>query len=77
MMAIRLGAAYDGHLVERHFAKRAIRMIMVKTKISGQFKSLHQEFAILRSVIDTTIKNRKSVFQAIQCLVNCQPKAAE
>ena len=57
-------------------SERAIRMIKVKTKISGQFKSLHQEFAILRSVIDTTIKNGKSVFEAIQALVQCQPKAA-
>ena len=57
-------------------SERAIRMIKVKTKISGQFKSLHQDFAILRSVIDTTIKNGKSVFDAIQALVQCQPKAA-
>jgi transposase len=57
-------------------SERAIRMIKVKTKISGHFKSLHQEFAILRSVIDTTIKNGKSVFEAIHALVQCQPKAA-
>jgi transposase len=57
-------------------SERAIRMIKVKTKISGQFKSLHQEFAILRSVIDTTIKNGKSVFEAIQALVQYQPQAA-
>lgn len=57
-------------------SERAIRMIKVKTKISGQFKSLHKEFAILRSVIDTTIKNGKSVFQAIHAIVQCQPPAA-
>jgi transposase len=57
-------------------SERAIRMIKVKTKISGQFKSLHHEFAILRSVIDTTVKNGQSVFHAIHALVQCQPLAA-
>ena len=57
-------------------SERAIRMVKVKTKISGQFKSLHQEFAILRSVIDTTIKNGQPVFDAIQALVKIQPPAA-
>lgn len=61
---------------DNNASERAIRMIKVKTKISGQFKSLHQEFAILRSVIDTTIKNGKSVYEAIQALVACQPQAA-
>lgn len=31
-------------------------MVKVKGKISGQFKSLQNEFAIIRSVIDTAIK---------------------
>jgi transposase len=61
---------------DNNASERAIRMIKVKTKISGQFKSLHQEFAILRSVIDTTIKNGKSVYEAIQALVAIQPQAA-
>ena len=51
-------------------SERAIRMIKVKTKISGQFKSLQQEFAIIRSVIDTTIKNGQSVMHAIKAIVN-------
>lgn len=40
-------------------SERAIRNIKVKQKISGQFKSLEgaESFAILRSVIDTAIKN--------------------
>ena len=61
---------------DNNSSERAIRMIKVKTKISGQFKSLQQEFAILRSVIDTTIKNGNSVWDAIQAIVKCQPKAA-
>lgn len=41
-------------------SERAIRNVKVKQKISGQFKSLvgAQNFAILRSVIDTAIKNK-------------------
>jgi transposase len=40
-------------------SERAIRNIKVKQKISGQFKSLSgaESFAIIRSVIDSTIKN--------------------
>lgn len=51
-------------------SERAFRMVKVKTKISGQFKSLHQEFAVIRSVIDTAIKNGQSVFNAIKALVD-------
>lgn len=61
---------------DNNSSERAIRMIKVKTKISGQFKSLHQEFAIIRSVIDTTIKNGQSVMNAIQNIVKYQTKAA-
>ena len=40
-------------------SERAIRNVKVKQKISGQFKSFQgaENFAILRSVIDTAIKN--------------------
>jgi len=40
-------------------SERAIRNVKVKQKISGQFKSVKgaESFAILRSVIDTAIKN--------------------
>jgi len=51
-------------------SERAFRMGKVKTKISGQFKSLHQEFAVIRSVIDTAIKNGQSVFNTIKELVS-------
>lgn len=50
-------------------SERAIRNVKLKMKISGQFKSLHQEFAVIRSVIDSAIKNGKSVFHAIQAMV--------
>jgi hypothetical protein len=45
--------------------ERAIRNIKVKMKVSGQFKSRHTAFAVLRSVIDTAIKQKKDVFQTI------------
>jgi transposase len=55
---------------DNNSSERAIRLIKVKTKISGQFKSLHQQFAILRSVIDTAIKNGSNVYDAVQAIVN-------
>jgi transposase len=62
---------------DNNSSERAIRIIKVKTKISGQFKSLHQEFAILRSVIDTAVKNGKSVYLAVEAMVKMpNPKTA-
>lgn len=51
-------------------SERAIRNIKVKQKISGQFKSLQNAnvFAILRSVIDTTIKSGNNVFNALHLI---------
>jgi transposase len=47
--------------------ERAIRNIRVKQKISGQFKSDPgaDGFAILRSVIDTTIKSGQNVLNTL------------
>jgi hypothetical protein len=57
-------------------SERAIRNVKVKTKVSTQFRTEKgaQRFAILRSVIDTTIKNSQSVFQALTLLVNFVPE---
>ncbi len=51
-------------------SERAIRNIKVKQKISGQFKSLENTniFAILRSVIDTTIKSENNVLKALHLI---------
>lgn len=51
-------------------SERAIRNIKVKQKISGQFKTLENAniFAILRSVIDTTIKNGNDVLKALRLI---------
>jgi transposase len=53
-------------------SERAIRNVKVKTKVSGQFRTDKgaNRFAILRSVIDTTIKNSQNVFQALIALEN-------
>jgi len=57
-------------------SERAIRNIKVKAKISGQFRSERgaTRFAILRSVIDTTIKNTQNVFETLTLLFTLQPE---
>ena len=56
-------------------AERFFRMVKVKVKISGQFKSLQNEFTIFRSVFDTAVKNGQSVWEAIPNIVNMPPKS--
>ena len=57
-------------------SERAIRNVKVKNKISGSFKSEHgaTRFAILRSVVDTAIKNNQDVFKALKLVVNFVPE---
>lgn len=52
---------------DNNASERAIRNIKVKQKVSGQFKTITaaQNFAKIRSVIDTTIKNGMNVLQAL------------
>lgn len=56
-------------------SERAIRNVKVKQKISGQFKlmSAAENFAILRSVIDTAIKNNQNVVSALSVIANYRP----
>ena len=51
-------------------SERAIRNVRVKQKISGQFKSSAgaDGFAVLRSVIDTTIKSGQNVLGALSLI---------
>ena len=53
-------------------SERAIRNVKVKQKISGQFKILNaaENFAILRSIIDTAIKNNQNVVGALNVIAN-------
>jgi len=52
---------------DNNASERAIRNVKVKQKISGQFKveQAAQNFAIIRSIIDTTIKNGLNVLEAL------------
>jgi transposase len=52
-------------------SERAIRNIKVKHKISGYFKSFKgaSQFAILRSVLDTTLKNKQNILNAFSQII--------
>jgi len=60
-------------------SERSIRNLKVKMKVSNQFKSFEfaQHYAVIRSVIDTTIKNSMNVFDALSNLANQDLIAAE
>ena len=55
-------------------SERAIRNVKVKQKISGQFKNERaaQNFAKIKSVIDTTIKNGMNVLDALLLIAKFQ-----
>lgn len=55
-------------------SERSIRNAKVKMKVSGQFKAFTgaHRFAVLRSVIDTAIKNSQNVLEAL-CLLSKMP----
>ncbi len=46
-------------------SERAIRNIKVKQKVSGQFKTGQDAFCLLRSVIDTCIKSKVDILEAL------------
>ncbi|MDR1865369.1 MAG: transposase [Bacteroidales bacterium] len=60
---------------DNNASERAIRNVKVKTKVSGQFRNVEgkgaDRFARLRSVIDTTVKNGREVYTALQTLATC------
>ena len=60
-------------------SERAIRNAKVKMKISNQFKSIDfaNHYAVIRSVIDTSLKNSQNVFDTLTCLANQELVAAE
>ncbi len=61
---------------DNNASERAIRNVKVKQKISGQFKTERaaQNFAKIRSVIDTTIKNGMNVLDALALIAKLQPQ---
>lgn len=61
---------------DNNASERAIRNVKIKTKVSGRFATEvgAARFAIIRSVIDTTLKNTKMVFKALNLLAKTQPE---
>ncbi len=59
---------------DNNASERAIRNIKVKQKISGQFKSSigGYNFAVLRSITDTIIKNKQNVWNSLRIIANLQ-----
>lgn len=55
-------------------SERAIRNFKVKLKISGFFKSIEgaRRYASIRSVVDTSIKNKRNPLQIIRLIAQCQ-----
>lgn len=62
---------------DNNASERAIRNVKVKQKISGQFKNERtaQNFAKIRSVIDTTIKNEMNVLEALTLIAKLRPQS--
>lgn len=56
---------YEACSFHNNDAERAIRNAKVKMKVSLQFKTGGQFYAIIRSVVDTLIKNKLPVFQSL------------
>ncbi len=63
---------------DNNASERAIRNVKVKQKISGQFKTetAAQNFAKIRSVIDTAIKNGMNVLNALTLIAELQPQVS-
>ena len=63
---------------DNNASERAIRKVKVKQKISGQFKTAKaaQNFAKIRFVIDTTIKNGMNVLDALSFVSEEKPQKA-
>ncbi len=61
---------------ENNASERAIRNVKVKQKVSGQFKTpkgAHQ-YAIIRSIVDTMIKQNKNVHEGLSHIASLTPE---
>ena len=63
---------YNNVPPDNNGSERAIRTLKVKQKVSGGFRSIDgaDGFAVIRSVIDTTIKSKNDVFHALNLIAN-------
>lgn len=63
---------HDNVPADNNGSEQAIRNIKVKQKVSGQFKSVEgaQAFAVIRSIIDTAIKQDLNVFYVLRNIAN-------
>ena len=61
---------------DNNASERAIRNVKVKQKISGQFfnHSNAMDFAVIRSVIDTAIKNGANVLNSLKLVATLVPE---
>lgn len=59
---------------DNNSSERAIRNIKVKQKVSGQFKSSNGAFifSVLRSITDTTLKNKQNIIESLNTIANLQ-----
>jgi len=53
---------------DNNASERAVRNVKVKQKVSGQFKSNHNIFCTLRSIIDTCLKREVDVMFALKSI---------
>lgn len=58
-------------------SERGVRNFKVKQKISGQFKTGQKAYAILRSVVDTSIKRNTPVMQTMNLIAQMPVQVAE
>jgi len=67
---------HQGVPADNNASERAIRNVKVKQKISGQFLNQNNatDFAIIRSLIDTAIKNEANIFNSLKLVANLHPE---
>jgi transposase len=60
---------------DNNASERANRNFKVKLKVSNSFRSVSgsENYALIRSVIDTAIKNRQNPYTVIQLIANLAP----
>lgn len=67
---------YQGVPADNNASERAIRNVKVKQKVSGQFINHNNamDFAVIRSVIDTAVKNGANVFNSLKLIAKLTPE---